>query len=178
MSEGPTLEEIHSTEEIRARIRALAERLLRDYPAGPLKFLVIAEGARRFAGALVDALGDERERVETVIVRARRTRGTELVGVEVDPIDARVLEAADVLVLDDIADEGRTLEAVLSSVRTQRPRSVRVAVLVSKQERRRVEVPLDYVGFQVKHGWVVGFGMDLEGRYRDLDYLAIATGRD
>ena len=150
---------------------------MRDYPAGPLKFLVIADGARRFADALVDALGEGRERVEKVIVRARRTQGTTLVGVEVDPIDARVFEAADVIVLDDIADEGRTLDAVLARLRAQRPRSIRVAVLVSKQERRQVEVPLDYVGFEVKHGWVVGFGMDLEGRYRELDNLAILGGR-
>ena len=177
MPDGPTLEEIHSAEELRARIRALATQLLLDYPAGPLKFLVIAEGARRFAGAVVDALGDARERVETVIVRARRTRRAALVGVEVDPIEARVLEGADVLVIDDIADEGRTLEAVLSRVRAQRPRSVRVAVLVSKHERRRVRVPLDYVGFPVKQGWVVGFGMDLAGRYRELDHLAVVVGR-
>jgi hypoxanthine phosphoribosyltransferase len=50
---------------------------------------------------------------------------------------------------------------------------VRVAVLVSKHARRKVRVPLDYVGFDVEDGWVVGFGMDLDGRFRDLDGLAV-----
>ena len=139
---------------------------------------MIAEGARRFAAALVDALGEARERVETLTVRARRTRGSALVGVEVDEIDPRVLEDAELLVIDDIADEGLTLEAVMRLVRAQRPRSVRIAVLVSKHERRATELRLDYVGFEVKQGWVVGFGMDLDERYRELDHLALVRGPD
>ena len=66
----------------------------------------------------------------------------------------------------------------ISLVQEGEPRSQRVAVLVSKLSRRKVDIPLDYVGFQVDDGWVVGFGMDLDERYRDLDYLAVAAGAD
>ena len=79
------------------------------------------------------------------------------------------------LVVDDIADEGRTLQAVIERAQEAKPRSLRVAVLVSKHERRRVGIPLDYVGFEVESGWVVGLGMDLDGRHRELDSLAIAA---
>jgi hypoxanthine phosphoribosyltransferase len=78
-----------------------------------------------------------------------------------------------VLVLDDIADEGATLRAVLEIAALGEPRSLRTAVLVDKRERRRVAVPLDYVGFSVERGWVVGYGMDLDGRYRELDWIGV-----
>jgi hypoxanthine phosphoribosyltransferase len=55
---------------------------------------------------------------------------------------------------------------------------MKVAVLVSKTSRRVVEIPLDYTGFEVDQGWVVGFGMDLDERYRDLDHLAVVEGLD
>lgn len=75
--------------------------------------------------------------------------------------------------MDDIADEGRTLEAVLQVVRSGEPHNLRVAVLVSKHRQRKINVPIDYVGFELKDGWVVGVGMDLDDRFRNLDYLAI-----
>ncbi len=171
------LRPIYSTDQVRARIDELVAQLYRSYADSPVLFVVIAEGARRFAQALVQGLVARGVQPELVYLRARRTEGTELASVQVEATDPTVFEDRDVLVIDDIADEGRTLEAVLQLVREGEPRSVRTAVLVSKVERRRVTVPLDYTGFEVKGGWVVGFGMDLDGRHRDLDHLAIAEPR-
>ena len=91
--------------------------------------------------------------------------GDALVPVAVEPFDAARCRDRDVVVVDDIADEGRTLDAVLQLVRAAAPRRVRTAVLVSKPARRRIAVPLDYVGF----------GMDLHGRLRELDFLAVVV---
>ena len=88
----------------------------------------------------------------------------------------RTLSAEDVLITDDIADEGRTLEAVTALVRSGAPRTVRTAVLVSKPTRRRVALALDHVGFEVGEGWIVGYGMDLDGAYRELDWLGVLEG--
>ena len=77
------------------------------------------------------------------------------------------------LVLDDIADEGATLRAVLEIAALGEPRSLRTAVLIDKRERRREAVTLDYVGFTVERGWVVGYGMDLDGAYRELDWIGV-----
>ena len=82
------------------------------------------------------------------------------------------------IVTDDIADEGRTLAAVMELVGSGAPASVRVAVLVNKLSRRSTTLQLDYVGFEISDGWVVGYGMDLDGVYRDLDCLAIIDSRD
>ncbi len=172
------LRESVSAEAVRARIGELGERLYRDYADTPAVFVVIAEGARRFADALVEGLLSRNVQPEVIFLRARRTAGSALGEVQVQDVDPSAFEDRDVLILDDIADEGRTLEAVSSLVEEGEPRSQRVAVLVSKLSRRKVDIPLDYVGFEVDDVWVVVFGMDLDEHYRDLDYLAVADGAD
>jgi hypoxanthine phosphoribosyltransferase len=171
---GHRLERVFSEKQVRRRIAELVDELHRAYENRNLLIVVIAEGARRFAEALVDGL-EERLLLPSVhYVYASRTRGTELVQVQLESVDPTQFEDRDVLVVDDIADEGRTLEAVLGVVSEGDPRTLDVAVLVSKRERRCVELEIRYVGFEVERGWVVGFGMDLDGQYRDLDHIAIA----
>ncbi len=172
----PRLREIHSADEVKARIGVLADRLYRSYADTPVTFVVIAEGARRFAEELVERLRARRVQPDLVYLRVWRTKGTTLGEVQTEAIDPSTFEDRDVVILDDVVDEGRTLEAVTSIVEEGDPRSVRVAVLVSKPGRRAVHVSLHYVGFEVDEGWVVGFGMDLDGKYRDLDNLAIVEG--
>jgi hypoxanthine phosphoribosyltransferase len=170
------LREIHSAPEVQARIDALAERMLRDYAGRSPVFVVIAEGARRFAGELVERLEAQSMRPEVVFLRASRTRGSNLVPVQVEPMDPSRFTGREVLIVDDVADEGRTLEAVARLVEGGEPRTLRVAVLVRKDPERAIKIAIDYVGFELKEGWVVGMGMDLDDRFRDLDYLAVAKG--
>ncbi len=179
MSQDPSgirLREIHSSEEVRVRIDALADRILRDYAGHSPTVQVIAEGARTFARQLVERLSAQGLQPEVVFLRVSRTRGTSLVQVQIEPMDPSRFENSDLLVVDDIADEGRTLEAVIELVQRGKSRTLRVAVLVSKQGRRKVRMSIDYIGFELKEGWVVGLGMDLNGRFRDLNYLALAEG--
>jgi hypoxanthine phosphoribosyltransferase len=168
-----TLREIHSAREVRERIDALANDMLKDYSGGSPLFVVIAEGARTFAQELVRRLAARELNPDVMFLRASRTEGANLVQVQVEPVDPSRFRAREVLVVDDIADEGRTLEAVLHVVRSGEPRNLRVVVLVSKHGQRKINVPIDYVGFELKDGWVVGVGMDLDDRFRNLDYLAI-----
>lgn len=167
------LREIVPAHELRRKLEELGESLSDDYAGRPLVLVVIAEGARRLADELSERMRARDIRPEIIVLRASRTRGTALREIQVQNVDLRGLLEKEVLIVDDIADEGRTLEAVMTRVRASGPRSVRTVVLVSKLLRRKVEIPLDYVGFEVDDGWVVGFGMDLDGEYRDLDYLAV-----
>jgi len=174
----PVLECIFSESEVRQRIHALAEELERAYQGADLMLLVIAEGARRFAEALVEQLEARWMLPHVRYIRALRTRGTDLTEVQVEHVDPREFDGRDVLIVDDIADEGRTLDAVSQLVHEGEPRSVEVAVLVSKRLRRQSEIPIRFVGFELERGWAVGFGMDVDGRYRELDYIAILQGTD
>jgi hypoxanthine phosphoribosyltransferase len=167
------IEPLFTEAEIEARIREISARIYRDYADSPLVILCIAEGAHRFVDALVAEVEPRGLRPERLTVRARRTDGTSLGPVQVDAFDAEQLEDRDVLVVDDIVDEGVTLRAVLDLISMAEPRSVKTAVLIDKRERRTEGLDLDYVGFEVERGWVIGFGMDVEGEYRDLDWIGV-----
>jgi len=166
---------LFSSEQVEARIDEVARRLVRDYADSPLTLLCIDPGARRFVEALLERLGRSNVSCDVHYVRVRRTRGTELSPVQVDRFDVSVLDDRDVVIVDDIADEGVTLRAILELVELAEARSVRTAVLVDKRERRRESIRLDYVGFVVERGWVVGYGMDVDGEFRDLDEIGIVS---
>lgn len=168
-----TIVPLFSAEAIRARIAELADAIARDYAHAPLTLVCILEGARRFADALARELAARRVRAERVDVRARRTQGMRLEPVQISGFEPERLAGRDVLVVDDIADEGATLRAVLDIAALGEPRTLRCAVLVDKRERRRADLAPHYVGFAVESGWVLGFGMDLDGAHRELDYIGV-----
>ena len=78
----------------------------------------------------------------------------------------------DVLILDDILDTGYTLAAVREKLETAKPRSVRVCVLLSKRKQRARDVDTDYIGFKIDDEFVVGYGLDYQGYFRNLPYIA------
>jgi hypoxanthine phosphoribosyltransferase len=161
---------LYTVDEIRARIAELAAQLYRDYADAPLTLLRVAEGATRFADELTAELARLGVRVEHHDLRAQRSeRGA----VQVEAFDPALLDARDVLVVGDIIEEGATLEAVLDVVGLAEARSVRSAVLIGKRSSRAVAVEPDYVGFEVEHGWIVGFGLAIDGELADLDEIGV-----
>ncbi len=182
MSAGPgkasRVRELFAASVVDARIEALAGELATALRSHEPLLVVIAEGARRFASRLARGLEARGLAPESLEVRARRSQGTELFRVVLDACEPARFRARDVVITDDIADEGRTLEAVTALVRSGEPRSLCTAVLVSKPSRRRVALRLDHVGFEVGEGWIVGYGMDLDGAYRELDWLGVLEGTE
>jgi hypoxanthine phosphoribosyltransferase len=168
---GFRIERLFSEAQVRDRVAELAVRLWRDYADAPLTMIFIAEGARRFSEALLAELARRGASPPCREVRARRSQGSDLGPLELERFDLGELADRDVLVVDDVAEEGETLRAVLELATLGEPRSLRTAVLVDKPARRRKPLTLDYVGFTLDSGWVVGFGMDLDGAYRGLDFI-------
>jgi hypoxanthine phosphoribosyltransferase len=78
-----------------------------------------------------------------------------------------------VLILDDILDSGHTLAAIREKLETAHPRSIRVCVLLSKRKQRAREVDADYLGFEIEDEFVVGYGLDYDGRYRNLPCIGV-----
>lgn len=85
----------------------------------------------------------------------------------------RSIEGRHVLVVEDIVDSGRTLDYIRRNLSTRRPSSLRVCALLSKPSRREVEVPLDFVGFEIPDEFVVGYGLDFAEGYRNLPYIGV-----
>lgn len=87
------------------------------------------------------------------------------------------IEGKHVLIVEDIVDSGYTLDYLLRNLSTRNPASLRSCVLLSKPERRRVEVEIDYLGFEIPDVWVVGYGLDYADTYRTLPYIAELKSR-
>ncbi len=81
------------------------------------------------------------------------------------------VKAKDVLVVEDIIDTGLTMHYLLDNLRTRHPATLRVCTLLDKPSRRRMQFPIDYCGFQIPDRFVVGYGLDYHGRYRNLPWV-------
>ena len=157
--------------ELRARVTALGTTLARDY-AGQNPVLVgVLKGALVFMADLVRAmpiaLTMDFIALSSYGGSARSSGVVKLVADLSMPIEDR-----DVVIVEDIIDTGRTVSYLKRNLETRRPRSVRLCALLDKIERRDVEVDIDYLGFTIPDLFVIGYGLDHGGLYRNLPYLA------
>jgi len=83
------------------------------------------------------------------------------------------IEKKDVLIVEDIIDTGLTLDYLLRMLQSRKPASLKVCALLNKKERRKIEVPIDYCGFDIPDRFVVGYGLDLNGLYRNIPYILV-----
>ena len=152
------------------RIQELAREVASAYE-DPL-FVVVLDGAKTFASALLEALG--RDQADLDYVRVRSYVGTESSGRHevLRDLDHDVRDR-EVVLLEDIVDTGRTIDFLDGILRGRGASSVDVWTLLSKPSRRAVHVRLRGTGFEIPDEFVIGFGMDFDGRYRELPHIAI-----
>ena len=157
---------------IEKRLDALAANIERDFPQGPLLVIILLKGALVFAADLLRRVPRVLE-IECLNV-ASYHGGMESSGV-VDFLDRHFPEVRgrQVLLLDDILDTGRTLHAVSRRLMDEGAAAVKTAVLLAKDKDRAEEVEADYVGFEIGDEFVVGYGLDYQGRYRNLPYVGV-----
>ncbi|AEA47107.1 hypoxanthine phosphoribosyltransferase [Archaeoglobus veneficus SNP6] len=164
------LELLIGGEEIRGRVKELAEQISKDYrdrigDETPL-LIGILNGAFIFLADLIRELSIP---VEVDFVKLKSYVGTNSTGtVEVKLDVEREIEGRDVIVVEDIIDTGITMEFFLNRLKKKKPKSIAVCTLLDKPERRIVDVKPDYVGFTIPDYFVVGYGLDFNGRYREL----------
>jgi hypoxanthine phosphoribosyltransferase len=173
---APSLHILHSRTDIEARVRCLAQQLSEDY-RGRVPLLVgVLKGAFVFLADLMRCLTIPAE-VDFVRL-ASYGDATESRGGVAFTKDLEVsIEGRDVLVVEDIVDSGQTLKLLLAELERRRPRSLRTCVLLDKKCRREVDIDVDYVGFAVEDGFVVGFGLDWAEAFRYLpDICIVETG--
>ena len=174
---NPNLEPLFSAEQIQARIAEMGAEIAREY-AGRNPLLVgVLKGACVFLSDLVRAT-DARLGLEFIAISSygNSTRSSGEVRIVKD-LDVPV-EGRDILVVEDIVDTGLTLSYLLQTLHTRGARSVKLAALLDKWERREREVEIDYVGFRIPDAFVVGYGLDFAERYRNLPYVAVLKDPD
>ena len=86
------------------------------------------------------------------------------------------ISGRDVLVVEDIIDSGLTLSYLMRNLQARKPASLEVVTLLTKPERREIDVPVRYVGFEIPNRFVIGYGLDFAERYRNLPYVAVLHG--
>jgi hypoxanthine phosphoribosyltransferase len=157
-------------EVIGKRLDAMARDIRHDFPGEVIVVIVLLKGALVFAADLLRRLPRMLE-IECLNV-ASYHGGTESTG-RVDFLDRKLPDVLGrrVLVLDDILDTGRTLAAVCARLREEGAAEVRTGVLLAKDRERAVDVEADYVGFEIGDEFVIGYGLDYQGRYRNLPYV-------
>lgn len=158
---------------IQRRVADMAGEIQRDFAGGELSVVTLMDGALFFVADLLRAI-DLPLRLHTLTVSSYHG-GTESAGrvrmAQTLPFD---LTTRQVLLIDDILDTGLTLATVRERILDEcRPETLRVAVLLSKRRRREREVPVDYTGFEIDDEFVVGYGMDFQGHYRNLPCIGI-----
>jgi len=169
---GPLLRVLLSERQIQDRIRALGEEMDADYPDGSLHLVCILKGACFFLADLARAI--EREVVIDFIgISSYGDRKTSSGAVKLTKDLDTAIENADVLLVEDIVDSGITLNYLVNVLEQRKPRSVRIAALLDKPDRRQRPVEVAYVGFQIPDEFVVGYGMDFDERYRNLPDICI-----
>lgn len=159
--------------EIRRCIAAMGQEITRDYHGEPLTIVVVLQGGALFMADLIREIHLPL-RIDSITVESYHG-GTESSGV-VTFRQNRLpnVEGRHVLLVDDILDSGRTLAAIAERLMTEgRPRSMKVAVLLSKSIERAVALEADYCGFQVGNEFVVGYGLDYRGEYRNLPVIGV-----
>jgi hypoxanthine phosphoribosyltransferase len=156
-------------ERLRRRVEAMAAAIAADTPESTtLSVLALMDGAFMFCTDLVRRLPMP-VKLAFVPIRSVQRGGdpSQIVLPEDFPVNG-----ADLLVVEDILDTGHTLSRLDETLRGYSPKRLRLAVLLDKPARRKVEIMPDYTGFTVEDQWVVGYGLDWEGLYRNLPYIS------
>src|SRR5215469_12822503 len=168
----PNLRVLITAERIQARIQELGQQISRDYPEGNLHMIAILKGAVIFMADLARAM--KRDVFIDFMGISSYGKGKSSSGEVKVTKDLDIsLEGADVLIVEDIVDSGVTLNYLMHLLEQRRPRSIRIAALLDKPERRLRPVHVSYVGFKIPDEFVVGYGLDYAERYRNLDEICV-----
>ena len=161
-------------EQIAVRVAELGAQISHDYAGKDVMLICILKGANVFLSDIVRQISIPIA-YDFVAVSSygADTKSSGVVRILKD-LDESV-ESKHVLVIEDIVDTGLTLRLsyLLENLRSRRAASVKVCTLLDKPVRRRVDVPVDYFGFKVEDQFVVGYGLDYQGKYRNLPYIGI-----
>ena len=159
-------------QQLQTRIRELGAEIARDYADRDVLLVGVLKGAVLFMSDLVRAIALPVE-VDFMAISSYGA-GTESSGIVriLKDLDTSI-EGRHVLVVEDIVDSGLTLSYMLRSLGARRPASLEVCALLTKPERREVDVHCRYVGFEIPNRFVVGYGLDLAERYRNVPFVAV-----
>ncbi|WP_142413501.1 hypoxanthine phosphoribosyltransferase [Hathewaya massiliensis] len=163
---------LYSEEELRIKIKELGEKISKDYEGEDLILIGILKGSVVFMSDLLKEITIPcRMDFMAVSSYGNSSSSSGVVRILKD-LDYEI-EGKHVLVIEDIIDSGITLKYLLKYLKSKNPESVEVACLLNKQERRKVEIDVKYLGYEVPDYFLVGYGLDYAEKYRNLPFVGI-----
>jgi len=171
---GESVRPLISSADIQQKIREMGKQIRRDFPGEHLILVGVLKGAVLFLADLARQIpGEVTFDFITVSSYGKDTKSSGQVKLNKD-LDSSI-EGKVVIVVEDILDTGLTLQYLLRVLQQRKPKSLKVAALLDKQERRVADVRADYVGFVIPDEFVVGYGLDYAERYRNLPDVGVLT---
>jgi hypoxanthine phosphoribosyltransferase len=161
-------------DDLKRKVREIGEQISIDYAERDLLLVCVLKGAVFFLADLMRAIDIPCE-VDFMAVSSygSETDSSGVVRILKD-LD-RPIAGRDVLIVEDIVDSGLTLQYLLRNLGAREPGSLEVCALLTKPDRRKVELPTRYVGFEIPDKFAIGYGLDAAERYRNLPYVAALT---
>lgn len=163
---------LFTAEELAERVADLGRQITEDYKGKNLLVVIVLKGSILFGADLVrhiqlplqiDFIGTSSYGDST------KSSGVVQIVKDID----QGLEGKDVLIIEDIIDTGLTLSYLLKMLQVRNPSSLKICSLLDKPSRRKVSVPVEYLGFTIEDHFVIGYGLDYAGRYRNQPYIGI-----
>ena len=167
---------LFDAEAIQGRVEAMGRQITEDYgDADDLVLIGVLKGSFMFLADLCRAIDLPLE-IDFLGLSSYGDREESSGVVRVTQDLSRTVERKHVVVVEDIVDTGLTMKYLIENLATRRPASIRVATLLHKPARTQIEVPIDYLGFEIPDRFVVGYGLDYAGKLRNLPFIGVVTG--
>jgi len=158
---------LFSREKIATEVRRLGQEISRDYGNQEIMLVGVLKGSFLFIADLIREI--QSPAVVDFVRLASYGSGTQTSGlIEFRKELEMPIRDRDVIIVEDIVDSGYTLECLYNKLLLQQPRSLKICTLIDKRARREVEIKADYIGISMDDGFIIGYGLDHDERYRDL----------
>ena len=162
-------------EKLNKRISEIAKQIEEEYKGKEITLICILKGSIFFTVDLARKINED-IKIEFIRVSSygEGTESTGEIKMKLDLKDS--IQGKDVIVIEDIIDTGRTLSYLLEYLKMKKPNSLKLCALLDKPDRRKIDVKVDYTGFQIPDKFVVGYGLDWDEKYRNLPYIGYIEG--
>lgn len=172
-----TPEVMISEEEIAIRIQALGQAITQDFDGEDLVVICVLKGAFIFCSDLIKRIN--RPLSLEFIALSSYGDGTQSSGnVRLDMDITCNVEGKNILIVEDIVDTGLTIKTLMQMLKLRKPKDIRLASLLYKPSKLKHDVKIDYLGFEIEDKFVIGYGLDYAGRYRELPYIGVLNANN
>ena len=161
-----------SEDEIAFRIDALAKAINEDFAGEELVVVCVLKGAFMFCSDLIKKV-ELPVNLEFIQVSSYGDETTSSGNVQLKLDLTGSIKGKNVLLVEDIVDTGLTIKSLMEMMVVRQPKSLKLASLLFKPDRNKHKVPIDYLGFEIEDKFVIGYGLDYAGRYRELPYVGV-----